>query len=113
MQEPRDYNENLSPVPQERPGTYPIIGSGSYGYGSYLASSGDGEGIIQYWHLLRRHKLAVVCWMIAGGLIGYLLTAPRTPLYQAKASIEIQDVPPAMGNQKDFSQQSQPYSALP
>src|SRR5713226_7613820 len=46
-------------------------------------------GPIEFWHILRRRKGALILFAFSGAAIGYLLTLPQTPIYQARTSIEI------------------------
>lgn len=69
------------------------------------AEPGMGPGL---WGCLWRRKLALSAAATAGALAGLLFSLPQTPIYQARASIEIQgrnenflnmkDVDPAAGN---------------
>src|SRR5260370_13931572 len=46
-------------------------------------------GPIEFWHILRRRKGVLILFVFCGAAIGYLLTLPQTPIYQARTSIEI------------------------
>ena len=67
---------------------------------------------LDYWHGLKRYKGTVLICAIAGGLLGFLITLPESPVYQARTSIEVQDVNPAVENISQTPQQQLPYYAL-
>jgi capsular exopolysaccharide synthesis family protein len=46
-------------------------------------------GLIEYWHILRRHKGTVLLFAILGTIAGILFSLPQTPEYQAKATLEM------------------------
>ena len=46
-------------------------------------------GLIEYWRLLRRRKETLILIAFAGAVIGFLVTLPQTPIYQARASLEM------------------------
>ena len=50
----------------------------------------DYAGILEYWQMVRRHKLAAVLATILGGVVGLLLTLPQLRLYQARTTLEVQ-----------------------
>jgi capsular exopolysaccharide synthesis family protein len=52
----------------------------------------DTGGLIDYWRILGRRKGTLILLATVGGLIGFLVTLPQTPVYQAKTSIEIMGV---------------------
>jgi polysaccharide biosynthesis transport protein len=50
----------------------------------------DYAGILEYWQMVRRHKIAVVLASLVGAVIGFLLTLPQPRMFQARTSLEIQ-----------------------
>src|ERR1035438_4600694 len=60
-------------------------------------------GLLDYWRILRRRKGTVILAAFFGILIGVLVTLPQTPVYQARASLEIQDINQNFMNSKDMS----------
>lgn len=84
-------NEFIPPrlAPQERivvPATYSEVTlNGAPGYNDEPESA----GLIEYWRILRRHQGTLILLACIGALIGYLVTLPQTPIYQARASLEI------------------------
>jgi capsular exopolysaccharide synthesis family protein len=53
---------------------------------------GNQGGLLSYWRILQRRRGTVILISFLGLLTGILITVPQTPVYQAKTSIEIQDV---------------------
>jgi len=52
-----------------------------------------GPGLLpEYWQILRRRKVALILIVVLGLLTSLLLTIPQTPIYQARGSIEIQNL---------------------
>jgi len=51
--------------------------------------SSDTHEFLEYWQILRRRKGAFVFIAFLGALSGFLVTLPQTPVYQARASLEI------------------------
>jgi capsular exopolysaccharide synthesis family protein len=49
-------------------------------------------GLLEYWRILRRRRRTVFSLAFAGLLAGVLITLPQTPVYQARTSLEIQDL---------------------
>ncbi len=47
-------------------------------------------GILEYWQMVRRHKLAVVVFSVLGAVAGFLYTLPQPRVYQAHTTIEVQ-----------------------
>jgi polysaccharide biosynthesis transport protein len=57
-----------------------------------VESSDDSEqdgGILEYWRMLRRHKVAILVSALCGLILGYLAGIPMKPIYRAHTSIEI------------------------
>jgi len=47
-------------------------------------------GVLEYWQMVRRHKVAVVVVSILGAVAGFLYTLPQPRIYQAHTTIEVQ-----------------------
>ncbi|HUE22119.1 MAG TPA: polysaccharide biosynthesis tyrosine autokinase [Bryobacteraceae bacterium] len=47
-------------------------------------------GVIEYWQMVRRHKVAVVVVSMLGAIAGFLYTLPQPRIYQAHTTIEVQ-----------------------
>ncbi len=59
-------------------------------YGREYVDDAAPGGLLEYWNILRRRKGAVLLFAFAGVLLAVLVTLPQTPVYQARASLEIQ-----------------------
>lgn len=92
----------LLPLPGDRNGTIaPQLAlrgepeAGRYGYSGtgieYVDEVQKGS-VIEYWRVLYRRKGILLVFAIVGALGGVLFTLSQSPVYQAKTSIEIQDV---------------------
>src|ERR1700733_7900684 len=46
----------------------------------------------EYWQIIRRRKGTLILIVCLGLLISLLLTIPQTPIFQARGSIEIQNL---------------------
>jgi polysaccharide biosynthesis transport protein len=57
----------------------------------------------EYWQIFRRRKGTLILIAFLGLLISLLLTLPQTPIYQARASIEIQDLNQNFLNMRNVS----------
>jgi capsular exopolysaccharide synthesis family protein len=84
-----------------RPQTYPSYPSEAYGRDSQedVAQA----GLMEYWRILRRRKGAVILAAFLGLVAGVLFTVPQTPVYEARTSLEIQDMNQNFLNMKDVS----------
>jgi capsular exopolysaccharide synthesis family protein len=49
-------------------------------------------GLIEYWHILRRRKGTVLLVAILGTIAGVLFSLPQTPVYQARATLEMLNI---------------------
>ena len=58
-----------------------------------MLADDQGPGLLlEYWHMLRRRKGTLVLIAFLGLLGAVLLTLPQTPVYQARTTIEIQNL---------------------
>ena len=64
----------------------------------------EGPGILEYWRLLRRRKGTVFLISAIGLILAILITLPMTPIYTAKAWIEIQETNQNFLNMKEVQQ---------
>lgn len=48
------------------------------------------DSLREQWLTIRRHKGTVLLIAIIGGLVGFLVTVPQTPVYRAHTSLEVQ-----------------------
>lgn len=49
-------------------------------------------GVLEYWEIIRRHKGAVLLSTFLGALMAFLFTLPAPRIYQARTTLEIQDL---------------------
>jgi capsular exopolysaccharide synthesis family protein len=47
-------------------------------------------GVLEYWQMVRRHKVAVLVVSLLGAVAGFLYTLPQPRIYQAHTTIEVQ-----------------------
>ncbi|MDP3000782.1 MAG: Wzz/FepE/Etk N-terminal domain-containing protein, partial [Bryobacterales bacterium] len=73
---------------------------------------GGPGGLVEYWRILRRRKGTLILIAFLGGLLGLLITLPQTPIYQARVSLEIQDLNQNFMNMKDISPVSEAGGSL-
>jgi succinoglycan biosynthesis transport protein ExoP len=66
------------------------------------------EGIVAYWRMVMRHRWTVVLIACIGMIAGILFTLPQTPIFQARATLEVQGVNENFLNFKDLSPTSAP-----
>ena len=59
--------------------------------------------VLEYWNIFQRHKGTLVLTAFLGLLFSLLFTLPQTPLYQARASLEIQNVNENFLNMRNVS----------
>ncbi len=69
-------------------------------------------GLIEYWRILRRRKGTVILIGFIGLALGFLISLPQTPVYQARASLEVQDMNQDFLNMRQVTPESQSYTAL-
>ncbi len=91
-------------VPSDRRGRgYPSRPRYADAYESDFADDATGGNLLDYWHILRRRKGTLILFSVLGALIGLLLSLPRTPIYRARASIEIQSLNENFMNLRELS----------
>ena len=69
--------------------------------------------LLEYWCMLRRRKGTLVLMACLGLLAGVLLTLPQTPVYQARTSIEIQNLNQNFLNMRDVNTTTDEEAAQP
>ena len=68
------------------------------------ASDHAGSGsLLDYWQMIRRRKATFLLITFLGGAVALLLTLPQTPVYQAKASLEVQTLNENFLNMRDVN----------
>lgn len=124
MQEPPNSNELSRPGPEVVRGTPPHGWSYAWhlrdpaslsphadGFGPGFGDPDQG-GVVECLRILRRHKFTLLLTALFGSVIGFLLTRSQVPMYQSRASIELQDVSAAFPSISRNSQEAQPYAVL-
>jgi capsular exopolysaccharide synthesis family protein len=99
-----DSNQQLVRAPQ--PAGY--VEAPSRYAREYLEDASPG-GLLEYWNILRRRKGAVLLFAFLGIVLALLLTLPQTPVYQGRASLEIQSLNQDFMNTKQVN----PISDVP
>ena len=111
-------SQSLVPVPPASPSaaadSYIWAGQGPGRYAKQATGDQPEVGLLEYWRILRRRKSGVIVIACAGVLAGFLVTLPQTPVYQARTSLEIQDLNQDFMNMKQVSPvtESPTYTAL-
>ena len=62
-----------------------------------------GDGFVEYWNLILRHRGTILLTAVLGALAGFLYTLPQTPIYQASTTIEAQGLNENFLNMKDYN----------
>jgi succinoglycan biosynthesis transport protein ExoP len=65
-------------------------------------------GLPEYWRIFSSHKLALIVPTLIGGLAGVLISLSQTPVYQAHASLEIEEPKPDPSDIKQAAPISEP-----
>jgi len=101
-------------VPPAAPDWYAPAGPGPGRYAQPANGEEPEVGLVEYWRILRRRKGTVLAIACAGLLAGFLVTLPQTPVYQARTSLEIQDLNQDFMNMRQVSPvtESPTYTAL-
>lgn len=63
----------------------------------------DYSGVLEYWQMVRRHKAAVILVTLLGTAAAALSTLPEPRIYQARATLEIQDLNADFLNMKNVN----------
>ena len=97
-----DGSQDVAPVDRRGRG-YPSRPRYADAYESDFADDAMGGNLLDYWQILRRRKGTLILFTVLGALIGLLISLPQTPIYQARASIEIQSLNENFMNMRDVS----------
>src|SRR4249919_1640240 len=63
----------------------------------------DYAGVLEYWQMIRRHKLAILVAACIGAVGGFASTLPKPHIYQARTTLEIQGLNQEFLNMKNVS----------
>ena len=69
--------------------------------------------LLEYFDIVRRHKGTLILIAFLGLLASLLLTLPQTPIYQARASLEIQNINEDFLNMREMSPTASGSSSYP
>ena len=69
--------------------------------------------LLEYFDIVRRHKGTLILIAFLGLLASLLLTLPQTPIYQARASLEIQNINEDFLNMREMSPTANGAGAYP
>ena len=87
------------------PATYTEV---PYGGGFDPGAEPETGGLLEYWRILRRRKGTLILIALVGAVIGFLVTIPQTPIYQAHTSLEISGFNTNFLNLKEANPLTQP-----
>jgi succinoglycan biosynthesis transport protein ExoP len=77
-------------------------------FGSQWAEEPERVGLPEYWRKLSSHKLALIGPALLGAVAGVLISLSQTPVYQAHASLEIEEAKPDPSDIKQVAPISEP-----
>jgi capsular exopolysaccharide synthesis family protein len=63
----------------------------------------ESGGLVENWRTLCRYKVSVICITLFGAVAGVLLTLPQTPVYRARAALEVQNINDNFLNMREVS----------
>jgi polysaccharide biosynthesis transport protein len=75
--------------PEDMPPRYPSYGGWAPAEGTEESS---GSSLLEYWDKIRKRKFAVLACIGVGVLAGLIFSLFQTPLYQARTSLEVDDL---------------------
>ena len=78
-----------------------------------MLTEDQGSGLLEYWHMLRRRKGTFLLIAFLGLLAAVLITLPQTPVYQARTTLEIQNLNENFLNMRAVSQTADEGAANP
>jgi succinoglycan biosynthesis transport protein ExoP len=81
-------------------------------YGLSVNGSEDQGGVVDALRILGRHKASLAVCALLFGVIAFLITRSQRPIYQARASIELQDMNVALPSISRSAQEPQTYAVL-
>ncbi|MEZ5367033.1 MAG: polysaccharide biosynthesis tyrosine autokinase [Bryobacterales bacterium] len=66
--------------------------------------------LLEYWQALYQNRFTLFLFLFLGGALGWMYTLPKTPIYRAVASLEVQEINESFLNMGDFDMKSRSYS---
>ena len=70
--------------------THPV--SANPAPGTSWGGKRDYSGLLEYWHMVRRHQNAVIALAVLGAVFGFCRTLSQPRIYQAHATVEVQSM---------------------
>jgi polysaccharide biosynthesis transport protein len=70
---------------------------------AYRLNDDEVGGLSQYWRVMVEHRGTLLMAAALGTLLGILITVPQTPVYQARASLVVENVNENFMNMRDLS----------
>ncbi len=56
------------------------------------ALAGNYDSLLDYWHVLFRHRVTLLKFTLGGLLAAVLISLVQTPIYRVRTSLEIQSI---------------------
>ena len=81
----------------------PPASNGSMPSGASSGGKRDYSGVLEYWHMVRRHQTAVIAAASIGAIVGFCQTLSEPRIYQAHATVEIQSMNDNFLNMKELN----------
>jgi capsular exopolysaccharide synthesis family protein len=85
IEKPHRRSSNLSRKAQ-RPTVYRYVEQPS----AEVAAPESYDSLLDYWHILLRHRMTLISFAVAGLLAAILISLVQTPIYRVRTSLEIQ-----------------------
>lgn len=76
-------------APADPPHRAPYVPGSRNGFYAAEEDLEAGGGLMEYWRILRRHKLAILLSAFGGLVLGVAAGIPMTPVYRARTSLEV------------------------
>jgi succinoglycan biosynthesis transport protein ExoP len=76
---------------------------GAAAYRVIDADDDEPGGLGQYWRVVVRHRSTMLLFSAVGTIVAVLITVPQTPVYQARMSLEVENVNENFLNMRDLS----------
>lgn len=81
----------------------PPMAGGALPPGTSWGGKRDYSGVLEYWHMVRRHQKMVIAAGVAGAIFGFFQTLSEPRIFQAHATVEIQSLNDNFLNMKELS----------
>jgi succinoglycan biosynthesis transport protein ExoP len=86
IEKPNRHSSNLSRKAVQRPTVYRYVEQPS----ADLAEAESYDSLLDYWHILLRHRMTLLSFAAAGLVAAILISLVQTPIYRVRTSLEIQ-----------------------